>query len=101
MQLTAFGAILLLLLAAAPAPSTEAVPQLLTLERAFPVSLGVGVSELRDRDRLRHTRMLSQSDSVVSGVADFALGGTYNPLFIGYVIKYWNQCPPCCNVGFW
>ncbi|KAI4383768.1 hypothetical protein MLD38_009570 [Melastoma candidum] len=107
MPLTAFGALLLLLAVAAPVPSMEvaATHALLTLERAFPVGRGVGLSELRDRDRVRHTRMLSQSDSVVSGIADFALGGTYNPLFIGlYYAKVQIGTPPegvLCADRYW
>ncbi|KAI3826436.1 hypothetical protein L1987_00484 [Smallanthus sonchifolius] len=53
-------------------------PTTLTLERAFPTNHVVELSELRDRDGLRHPRILQQQASVTS-VVDFPVQGTYDP----------------------
>ncbi|XP_047308440.1 aspartic proteinase 36 [Impatiens glandulifera] len=53
-------------------------PSILTLERAFPTSHGVEMSQLRDRDRVRHGRILQSS-----GVIDFPVEGTYDPFLVG------------------
>ncbi|KAM0022845.1 putative nepenthesin [Helianthus debilis subsp. tardiflorus] len=54
-------------------------PSILTLERAFPLNHRVELSQLRHRDSLRHHRILQQQ----SGVIDFTLKGTYDPLRVG------------------
>lgn len=51
----------------------------LTLERAS--QNGLEMSELRDRDRLRHGRILQQQPT---GVLDFPVEGTYDPFLVGY-----------------
>lgn len=48
------------------------------LERAFPTSHGVEMSQLRERDRVRHGRILQSS-----GVVDFPVEGTYDPFLVG------------------
>ncbi|KAL6513809.1 hypothetical protein OROMI_034461 [Orobanche minor] len=50
----------------------------LNLERAS--HAGLGVSQLRDRDRVRHGRFLQQQ---LSGVVDFPVQGTYDPYLVG------------------
>lgn len=58
-------------------------PAALTLERAFPRTIhegGLGLSQLRERDRVRHRRFLQSSSS---GVVDFPVEGTYDPFLVG------------------
>ncbi|XP_019162204.1 PREDICTED: uncharacterized protein LOC109158762 [Ipomoea nil] len=50
-----------------------------TLERAFPTSHGVEMSQLRERDRVYHGRILQSS-----GVVDFPVEGTYDPFLVGF-----------------
>lgn len=52
----------------------------LPLERAFPTSHGVELSQLKARDRVRHGRILQQ---IPSGVVDFPVEGTYDPFLVG------------------
>ena len=65
-------------------------PTKLTLERAVPVR-GVGLEHLKARDRARHGRMLagssSSSSAKVSGVVEFPVEGSWNPLTVGYSSK--------------
>ncbi|KAK1409967.1 hypothetical protein QVD17_36498 [Tagetes erecta] len=58
-------------------------PSVLTLERAFPVNNRVELSQLRNRDSLRHRRILQQQQSSSGGVVDFPLQGTYDPYRVG------------------
>lgn len=60
----------------------DGFPTTMTLERAFPVSRDVELSRLVARDKARHGRMLQSSNA--SGVIDFPVGGTFNPLIVGY-----------------
>lgn len=53
---------------------------MLSLERAS--HKGMGVSQLRDRDRVRHGRFLQQQPL---GVVDFSVEGTYDPYLVGYI----------------
>lgn len=55
----------------------------LSLERAS--HEGVGMSQLRHRDRVRHGRLLQQQPS---GVVDFSVEGTYDPYLVGYVFVF-------------
>lgn len=55
----------------------------LTLERAN--HAGLELSQLRDRDRIRHGRILQQRPS---GVVDFPVEGTYDPYLVGYISVY-------------
>lgn len=56
----------------------------LQLERAFPTSHRVPLSQLRARDRSRHGRLLQQSSSSLNGIVDFPVEGTYDPFLVGY-----------------
>lgn len=56
-------------------------PAYLSLERAFPTSHGVEMSQLRALDSLRHSRILQASSA--GGVVDFELAGTYIPSLVG------------------
>ncbi|KAI7748011.1 hypothetical protein M8C21_028875, partial [Ambrosia artemisiifolia] len=58
-------------------------PTTLTLERAFPTNHVVELSELKDRDSLRHPRILQQQQSSVASVVDFSVQGTYDPYRVG------------------
>ncbi|XP_019150478.1 PREDICTED: aspartic proteinase-like protein 2 isoform X2 [Ipomoea nil] len=61
-----------------------------TLERAFPTSHGVEMSQLRERDRVRHGRILQSS-----GVVDFPVEGTYDPFLVGlYFTRVQLGSPP-------
>ncbi|KAL8496477.1 hypothetical protein ACS0TY_020258 [Phlomoides rotata] len=63
---------------------------MLTLERAS--HEGVGVSQLRDRDRVRHGRLLQQQPV---GVVDFQVEGTYDPYLVGlYYTRVKLGTPP-------
>lgn len=57
-------------------------PVTLSLERAFPTSHGVEMSQLRARDSVRNSRILQSS---AGGVVDFELFGTYIPSLVGYL----------------
>ncbi|KAL1557678.1 aspartic proteinase 36 [Salvia divinorum] len=56
----------------------EGKGMVLSLERAS--HEGVGVSQLRHRDRVRHGRLLQQQPS---GVVDFSVEGNYDPYLVG------------------
>lgn len=58
----------------------EGKSMMLTLERAS--HEGVGMSQLRNRDRVRHGRLLQQQPM---GVVDFTVEGTYDPYLVGYI----------------
>ncbi|PWA50401.1 aspartic peptidase A1 family [Artemisia annua] len=53
--------------------------QIFRLERAFPVNHQIPISKLRERDTIRHRRLLQQTDVVV----DFPLEGDSDPYHIG------------------
>lgn len=61
------------------------IPATLRLERGFPTSHGVELSQLRARDAARHPRILqdSSSSSTSGGVVDFPVEGTYDPYRVG------------------
>ncbi|KAF3972896.1 hypothetical protein ACB098_08G111900 [Castanea mollissima] len=66
-------------------------PATLKLERAFPLSQRVELSQLRARDSVRHGRMLQSSN----GVVDFPVAGTYDPFVVGlYYTKVQLGSPP-------
>ena len=55
-------------------------PATLRLERSIPLaSHEIELSRLRERDRLRHGRLLQSS----GGVVDFPVQGTYDPFLVG------------------
>lgn len=60
----------------------DGLPATMTLERAFPMSQDVELSQVIARDMARHGRMLQ---STTNGVVDFPVDGTYNPFIVGYV----------------
>ncbi|RAL37513.1 hypothetical protein DM860_000207 [Cuscuta australis] len=63
-----------------------------SLERAFPTSHRVELSLLRERDRVRHGRMLQ---SFPGGVVDFPVQGTYDPFLVGlYFTRVQLGSPP-------
>ncbi|XP_055836250.1 aspartic proteinase 36-like isoform X1 [Solanum dulcamara] len=64
----------------------------LQLERAFPTSHGVELSQLKARDRVRHGRILQQFPN---GVVDFPVEGTYDPFLVGlYFTRVQLGSPP-------
>lgn len=66
-------------------------PAALSLERAFPNSLRVELSQLRARDRARHGRMLQSSN----GIVDLPVRGTFDPFRVGlYYTKLQLGSPP-------
>ncbi|KAF5931097.1 hypothetical protein HYC85_031970 [Camellia sinensis] len=68
-------------------------PAALKLERAFPTSHRIELSKLRERDRVRHRRILQSSSS--SGVVDFPVAGTYDPFVVGlYFTEVQLGSPP-------
>ncbi|XP_052187152.1 aspartic proteinase 36-like [Diospyros lotus] len=77
--------------AAAAAAAAGGFPVALTLERDFPTSHGVELSQLRARDRVRHGRILQS----FSGVVDFPVEGTYDPFVVGlYYTRVQLGSPP-------
>lgn len=60
----------------------EGKGMVLSLERAS--HKGVGMSQLRHRDRVRHGRFLQQQP----GVVDFPVEGTYDPYLVGYIFLF-------------
>ena len=55
-------------------------PATLKLERSIPLaSHELELSRLRERDRVRHGRLLQSS----GGVVDFPVQGTYDPFLVG------------------
>ncbi|KVI09304.1 Aspartic peptidase [Cynara cardunculus var. scolymus] len=90
--LTLAGAVVFVLLQAAVVLC--GFPATLTLERAFPVNHRIELSQLRDRDSLRHRRILQQQ-SPPGGVVDFPVEGTYDPYRVGlYYTKVQLGSPP-------
>ncbi|CAH1437886.1 unnamed protein product [Lactuca virosa] len=77
---TLIGAVVFLLLQASVVRC--GFPATLKLERAFPVNHRIELSHLRDRDNLRHRRILQQQ-SPSGGVIDFPVKGTYDPYRVG------------------
>ncbi|KAK9192768.1 hypothetical protein WN944_003461 [Citrus x changshan-huyou] len=64
----------------------------LPLERAFPLNQPVQLSQLRARDRVRHSRILQ---GVVGGVVEFPVQGSSDPFLIGlYFTKVKLGSPP-------
>lgn len=57
----------------------------LPLERAFPLSQKLELSQLRARDRVRHPRILQ---AVVGGVVDFSVEGTSDPYLLGWFSRF-------------
>ncbi|KAL6519360.1 hypothetical protein OROGR_018680 [Orobanche gracilis] len=78
--------------AAATALSADAFQGVLTLERAFPFGERVELEAIKDRDRVRHARILQ---SFSGGVVDFPVGGTSDPYAVGlYYTKVRLGSPP-------
>ncbi|KAK3043612.1 hypothetical protein RJ639_001674 [Escallonia herrerae] len=90
-----FPAVVLVILAAllqAVVALCGGFPATLQLERAFPTSHGVELSQLRSRDRARHGRILQSSGG---GVVDFPVEGTYDPYLVGlYFTRVQLGSPP-------
>ena len=59
----------------------------LSLERAFPLNHQIELSQLRDRDSLRHSRILNKYYDPRGGVA-FAILGTYDLPVVWYVLEF-------------
>lgn len=73
----------------------EGKPLTMNLERAFPTSHGVELSQLKARDRLRHGRLLQQSYTPPNGVVDFSVDGTFDPFLVGlYFTRVQLGSPP-------
>ncbi|KAK6141717.1 hypothetical protein DH2020_024519 [Rehmannia glutinosa] len=88
--LVAAAAALLLTVAVGVVVGGEGKRLMLTLERAN--HDGVGMSQLRDRDRVRHGRFLQQQ---ALGVVDFPVQGTYDPYLVGlYFTRVKLGTPP-------
>ncbi|KAM0068420.1 putative nepenthesin [Helianthus debilis subsp. tardiflorus] len=86
------GAVVLVLLQAVVVVGE--FPASLTLERAFPANNRVELGELRNRDGLRHRRILQQQDGNPD-VVDFRVQGTYDPYRVGlYYTKVQLGSPP-------
>ncbi|KAK9068595.1 hypothetical protein SSX86_012710 [Deinandra increscens subsp. villosa] len=70
-------------------------PTTLKLERAFPANHLVELTELKDRDSLRHPKILQQQQSSVGSVVDFPVQGTYDPYRVGlYFTRVQLGSPP-------
>ncbi|KAF5783635.1 putative nepenthesin [Helianthus annuus] len=74
-------------------------PTILTLERGFAVNHVVELSELKDRDSVRHPRILQQQQqqqqASVGSVVDFPVQGTYDPFRVGlYFTRVQLGSPP-------
>ncbi|XP_071730814.1 aspartic proteinase 36-like [Rutidosis leptorrhynchoides] len=72
-------------------------PAYLKLERAVPHNDQIELSQLRDRDTLRHCRFLKQDEQqhFSKDVIDFAVKGTYDPYIVGlYYTKVQLGSPP-------
>lgn len=78
---TLLGGVVFLLLQGAVVLS--GFPATLILERAFPVNRRIELSQLRERDNLRHRTILQQQSST-EGVIVLPVEGGYDPLFSGY-----------------
>lgn len=59
------------------------LPATMTLQRAFPMSSDVDLSQLVARDMARHGRKLQSA--ATGGVVNFPVHGTYNPFIAGYL----------------
>ncbi|XP_022752630.1 aspartic proteinase-like protein 2 [Durio zibethinus] len=70
----------------------DGFPATLNLERRIPLaSQELDLSRLRERDRVRHGRLLQSS----VGVVDFSLQGTYDPFLVGlYYTQLQLGSPP-------
>ncbi|KAI7743367.1 hypothetical protein M8C21_003550 [Ambrosia artemisiifolia] len=68
-------------------------PATLRLERAFPANHRIELGELKNRDGLRHRRILQQQS--LPDVVDFPVDGTYDPYRVGlYYTKVQLGSPP-------
>ncbi|MFS8007590.1 putative nepenthesin [Helianthus anomalus] len=85
------GAVVLVLLQAAVVVCD--FPATFKLERAFSTKDPIGLAELKNRDGLRHRRILQQQSS--PHVFDFPVGGTFDPFYAGlYYTKVRLGSPP-------
>lgn len=85
----AIAAAAALLLTVAVAVDGEGKGVVLSLERAS--HEGVGMSQLSERDRVRHGRLLQQQQQQQPlGVIDFSVEGTYDPYLVGYIFVFRN-----------
>uniref|UniRef100_A0A6N2KI00 Peptidase A1 domain-containing protein n=1 Tax=Salix viminalis TaxID=40686 RepID=A0A6N2KI00_SALVM len=67
-------------------------PATLHLERGIPASHKLRLSQLKERDRVRHSRMLQSSGG---GVVDFPVQGTFDPFLVGlYYTRLQLGSPP-------
>ncbi|KAI5603002.1 hypothetical protein POPTR_001G213600v4 [Populus trichocarpa] len=67
-------------------------PATLHLERGVPASHKLKLSQLKERDRVRHSRMLQSSGG---GVVDFPVQGTFDPFLVGlYYTRLQLGSPP-------
>lgn len=76
----AFGAAAVLIAAALLPLLCGGFQTTFVLERAFPLNKPANLTQLADRDRARHGRMLQSAN----GVIDFQVGGSYDPFQVGY-----------------
>ncbi|GFP93541.1 aspartic proteinase-like protein 2 [Phtheirospermum japonicum] len=84
------AAVLILTVEVAAVGEEENKRLVLSLERAS--HDGLGVSQLKDRDRVRHGRFLQQQ---ALGVVDFPVQGTYDPFLVGlYFTRVKLGTPP-------
>ncbi|KAI3450652.1 hypothetical protein Pfo_007317 [Paulownia fortunei] len=89
-EVVAAAALILTVAVVAVVVGGEGKSVMLTLERAS--HDGVGMSQLRDRDRVRHGRFLQQQPL---GVVDFPVQGTYDPYLVGlYFTRVKLGTPP-------
>ncbi|KAJ8768222.1 hypothetical protein K2173_021162 [Erythroxylum novogranatense] len=66
-------------------------PTTLKLERGIPPGHMLEMSQLRERDRVRHGRLLQSA----AGVVDFPVQGTFNPFLVGlYYTRVQLGSPP-------
>ncbi|KAJ8750265.1 hypothetical protein K2173_014180 [Erythroxylum novogranatense] len=66
-------------------------PATFLLQRGIPASHKLELSQLRERDRLRHGRMLQSA----GGIVDFPVQGTFDPFLVGlYYTKVQLGSPP-------
>lgn len=77
--------LLLALIMASARVSVVECATVLTLERAFPAHHRLDIDSVRARDRLRHSRLLQGLGA--SGVVDFSVQGSADPLLIGCVFR--------------
>ncbi|CAK7332091.1 unnamed protein product [Dovyalis caffra] len=67
-------------------------PATLHLERGIPANHELKLSQLKERDKVRHSRMLQSS---AGGVVDFPVQGTFDPFLVGlYYTRLQLGSPP-------